>query len=365
MTSPKREAFAAGFTEYARAVALGAPAAVQVADRWHLLANVRDMLERWLARAHARLRCLPPPPGGDGHRPGERTRAFRPGRTAVAVAADSRARWFAAYKDVRRRHLAGETLNGIKRATGLAPATVRKYAHSESFPECAVRRLGRSILDPFLFHLARRLGEGCEDAMALWRELKGMGYVHGFKMVQRWVAENRTKPAPRTARKWLERLPASVASSAAPGVPPASGPALPSPKQLAWLLVRPAEALSPADAVAARWVEHDREATLVASLARRFTVLVRSCGIRQPTRPTAPLDELDAWLAEAKACGVGAVETFAAGLEADGAAVRAALTETWSSGQAEGQVNRLKLLKRQSYGRAGFDLLRRRVLMAA
>ena len=58
--------------------------------------------------------------------------------------------------------------------------------------------------------------------------------------------------------------------------------------------------------------------------------------------------ELDTWLAEAKACGLGAVETFAAGLEADGAALRAALSETWSRSQAEGQVNRLKLLKRQS-----------------
>ena len=74
---------------------------------------------------------------------------------------------------------------------------------------------------------------------------------------------------------------------------------------------------------------------------------------------------MDRWLAKAPACGVGAIETFAAGPNTDGAAVRAALTEPWSSGQAEGQVNRLKLLKRQSYGRASFDLLRRRVLMAA
>ena len=69
------------------------------------------------------------------------------------------------------------------------------------------------------------------------------------------------------------------------------------------------------------------------------------------------LASLDAWLAEARACGVGAVETFAAGLERDGAAVRAALTLSWSNGQAEGQITRLTLLKRQSYGRASFDLL--------
>ncbi len=74
---------------------------------------------------------------------------------------------------------------------------------------------------------------------------------------------------------------------------------------------------------------------------------------------------MDAWLADARACGVRTIETFAAGLELDGAAVRAALTTLWRSGQTEGQITRLKLIKRQSYGRAGFDLLRRRVLLAA
>jgi len=68
---------------------------------------------------------------------------------------------------------------------------------------------------------------------------------------------------------------------------------------------------------------------------------------------------------DARSCGVPAVTTFAAGLEQDGAAVRAALTMPWSSGQAEGQINRLKLLKRQMYGRANLDLLRRRTLLAA
>jgi transposase len=62
---------------------------------------------------------------------------------------------------------------------------------------------------------------------------------------------------------------------------------------------------------------------------------------------------------------VRAVETFAAGLQQDEAAIKAALTLPWSSGQAEGQINKLKLIKRQMYGRANFDLIRRRVLLAA
>lgn len=180
-------------------------------------------------------------------------------------------------------------------------------------------------------------------------------------MVQRWVAERRTKPAPRTAHKWLREAPAGAPSGAAPD----EVVALPSPKRLAWLLVQPTAALQPPGAAAVKRVEQDEEAALVASLARRFTALVRGCGVGRPARPTAPSADLDAWLTEARACDVGAVETFAAGLEQDGAAVRAASTQPWSSGQAEGQINRLKLLKRQSYGRAGFDLLRRRVLIAA
>jgi transposase len=111
--------------------------------------------------------------------------------------------------------------------------------------------------------------------------------------------------------------------------------------------------------------EQDREAASVAMLARRFTVLVRGCGAGRKATPDAALAGLEAWLADARTSGVRAVETFAAGLEQDGAAVRSALSTPWSNGQTEGQVTRLKLLKRQMYGRAGFDLLRHRALLAA
>ena len=85
-------------------------------------------------------------------------------------------------------------------------------------------------------------------------------------------------------------------------------------------------------------------------LARRFIALVRTCGVagrRDGRAPADPGVELDAWLADARACSAPGIATFAAGLEVDGAAVRAALTEPWSSGQAEGQIHRIKLLKRQ------------------
>ena len=102
-----------------------------------------------------------------------------------------------------------------------------------------------------------------------------------------------------------------------------------------------------------------------AALARGFTAPVRGRNAGNQDDAVAARAELDAWLTEAGACGVPAMETFAAGLGRDSDAIRAALTTPWSNGQTEGQVNRLKLLKRQSYGRAGFDLLRRHVLIAA
>ncbi len=82
-------------------------------------------------------------------------------------------------------------------------------------------------------------------------------------------------------------------------------------------------------------------------------------------RKVDPVAILDAWLAEARSCSVPAVETFAAGLQQDAAAICAALTTPWSNGQAEGQITKVKLLKRSMYGRANVDLLRRRVLLAA
>ncbi|MFI6849653.1 transposase [Kitasatospora sp. NBC_00085] len=69
------------------------------------------------------------------------------------------------------------------------------------------------------------------------------------------------------------------------------------------------------------------------------------------------------WIAQAEACGVKEITSFATGLRKDLAAVTAGLTEHWSSGAVEGHVNRIKMIKRTGYGRAGFSLLRRRILL--
>jgi hypothetical protein len=264
------------------------------------------------------------------------------------------------YEEVRRRHAAGEKPLAIGRATGLTVGTVRKYACAESFPVPETRPLRPSILDPYLARLEAHLAEGCENGLALWRELRAAGFPGTAKQVHRRLAERRTAPARTTPHEWRGGRSAGPAP-AGPGRPPA----LPSPARLAWLLVRSLAELPAPDAAVVTRVEQDHEAASVAMLARRFTALVRGCGAGGKVSPDAALTELGAWLADARMSGVRAVETFAAGLEQDGAAVRSALGTPWSNGQAEGQITRLKLLKRQMYGRAGFDLLRRRVLLAA
>lgn len=112
-------------------------------------------------------------------------------------------------------------------------------------------------------------------------------------------------------------------------------------------------------------VEQDDAAATVAALARRFCAIVRRAGRLSGGQSGSAVADFDAWLAEARACGIGVVESFAASRDQDGAAVRAALRLPWSSGQAEGQTNRLKPLKRAMYGRAKLDSLRQRLILAA
>ena len=90
-------------------------------------------------------------------------------------------------------------------------------------------------------------------------------------------------------------------------------PALPSPKRLAWLLVRPTAELAAEEHAAVARATQDPEAARVAALARRFAGLVRSSGVGRRAARHTPLAALKAWLADASSCGVRAVATFAAG----------------------------------------------------
>jgi hypothetical protein len=159
--------------------------------------------------------------------------------------------------------------------------------------------------------------------MELWRELRDRGFVGTHRQVHRFVAEPRTRPARRTARKWLIRT-SSLAEDTL---------ALSSPKQLAWFLTQPVESRPPHATAAIGRINQDPEAARLSVPAQRFATLVRSCSINGiPHADPAGSD-------------IPALKTFASGLERDAAAVRAAVTTPCSNGHAEGQISRLKMLK--------------------
>ena len=128
------------------------------------------------------------------------------------------------------------------------------------------------------------------------------------------------------------------------------------PRTAAWLVLRRTEKRNADDqALLVDLRRHAPELDEAVALAEEFTGLVRD---------HAP-DRLDPWLQRAGNSTVRQLRSFAKRLRADYDAVRAGVTLAWSNGQTEGQVNRLKTLKRQMYGRANLDLLGRRFLLAA
>jgi transposase len=241
----------------------------------------------------------------------------------------------------------GYNIAQIARHLGLHRDTVRKNFYATSFPERKLRHSERSILDPYLSYLEQRHHEGCENAMQLWREIKAMEYPGTPRQVLRWMQLRRTQPAPSTPNKY--RPPSSEPVAPTPSEDQWN---LPSPRQLAWLLVHNPENRSAQGTIIVAHLQKDPDISVVHPLAQQFASMIRE----------RSADLLDTWLDACLNAGVVQLSNFAIGIQQDYAAIRAALETPWSNGQTESQVNRLKFIKRQMHGRAHFDLLRFRVL---
>jgi transposase len=121
--------------------------------------------------------------------------------------------------------------------------------------------------------------------------------------------------------------------------------------------------LSSDEAGAISRIAQDKEAATMIALVQRFAGLIRASCTAAASPHRAPLRAFRSWVKDASASGLRAMTTFAGALQND-AAVQAALSTPWSNAQCEGHITRLKLLKRQMYGRASLDLLHRRMLLA-
>ena len=349
-------------TEYARGATAGAPDALQVADRWHLLKNHREALERVLNRLHAEVSALPPAlpaPLASSASPAPpvpaplRPRALRP-RSArdQAAQAAARERRLERYQQVKALVAQGQPLLQIATQLQMSRTTVTAYAAAAVFPERAATRPQPSQLDPYLVYLQERGQAGCTNASQLWREIHAQGYPGGRRQVARWVQHQRSEPSALAPKKYgfRRRGAGTPAGRAVTNQAP-----LAAPRQLVWLLLRlPGQCTDAETTVVARLLQHP-EIRQAQELAHEFQAMVRQ----------RKAEAFDSWLQTCAASGIAELQSFAKGLSQEEASIRAALSEPWSSGQVEGQVNRLKMLKRQMYGRAKLDLLRQRVLNAA
>jgi transposase len=315
---------------YAEGSRAGAPAAVQVADRWHLWHNLAGHVRDEAAR-HAGCLAGPDPDPGP---------AAAPDLAAAAAAAAARraassalgARTLARHAAVQDQRAAGATITAAAAALGLSASTVRRYWQPAAGDDLLATARGRrpSVLDPWKPCLDQRLAAGPASARQLHREITAAGYAGSYERV----------------RACLQPL-----RALAPPAPP------PPPKArdiTRWITTRPGS-LSQDDAasLAAARARCSHLDALTGSAAGFAKILTRRHG-----------HLLDDWITTADATGLSALQSFTRGLRQDLDAARNGLTLPWNSGTVEGHVNRLKLLKRQTYGRAGLPLLRKRVLLA-
>jgi transposase len=326
--------------EYARGITAGAPQATQVADRFHLLSNLREAVERYVHRVRPELRqalsgpeaAAPPPAAALDAPPGPH---YDPGPARRQIQAAKRAERERRFQQVKEAQARGLNQRQIVRETRLSLEQVRCWLVADVLPpeRRGYRRDGK--VDAYGAYLLRRLGEGCTNQTLLWQEITAQGFVGTRSLVSKWIRAHR------------EGVPAP---SADPSVK------LPGAQHLAWLVLRATEP-DLGEEQRALWERLRQHAglTWLQEMVAQFATMVRE---RRPA-------DLDAWLIACHTGPIPELHNFALGLEKDGAAVRAALSLPWSNGPTEGLINKLKMIKRSAYGRMKLDLLRQRVLHAA
>jgi len=337
---------------YAEGAHHGASEATQVADRFHLLQNLRETLDEVFTTHHDALNAVnaavhqqpvslpdgtlavpvPPPP--------------IPAR-AEQQAAQRAAQRQARYEQVWALHRQGWTSVAIAAQVGCSCRTIERYLHLPTWPGRQHRRhYGRSILNPYQDYILERWNAGCHTAIQLFHELQPRGYTGSYRRVTASVSRIRQAQGIPPRRQGRRQILPVVAEPVAQPLPP---------RRATWLVLRRAEQRTEAEAQQLAQLHAQSAAVAEAiDLAQDFTHLVRQ---RQP-------EHFDAWRERASASTLEAVQRFASGLRDDYAAVKAGLTLPWSTSPVEGHINRLKMVKRQMFGRAHLDLLSRRFVLA-
>ena len=254
------------------------------------------------------------------------------------------------YEEVKALRKQGLSHYAIAAALGISRPTVRRFLAAEQFPErhaSPKRRQRQSIVAPYLPFLRERWQAGCHNGRQLFREAKARGYAGSRAQLERVTTQWRKQlpPSPPADKQTTRSRPVTVPKRQRL-----------SSQQASWLFVLPKERLTKQQQ---RQLEQMCEAS--EQLSRAYELGQAFLNLLKERRTSA----LKEWIAAATSSSITELKNFAKSVQQDYEAVAAACSLPWSQGQVEGQVNRLKCLKRQMYGRARFDLLRLRVLHAA
>lgn len=347
---------------YAAGIRTGAPDALQIADRWHLNKNLSEALEKLLIRRRNLIReaanaviespQLPLPPQSE-----ERSRlvevappsqSFFRGRVPKEVLErrHQQATLFNEVIELKQKGLSNQEIAG---RVGKSCRTVLRWLKQGEYREQVRHR--RSRLDQHFSYLAHRWNEGCRNVMKLWRELRGRGYRGSYKSVYHYLQRqdylhHRTMPVAATSIEGVRSVRQARIETLIP---------TPSPRKTVWMLLKPEELETKEQEMIERLCRLSPEVKAAQELALSFLEMVRE---RRAER-------FDDWISQVIDSRLPELKSFADSLKQDRPAVMAALTYEWNNGRVEGQVNRLKLIKRSMYGRAKPDLLKARILKAA
>jgi transposase len=313
------------FPAYIESITSGAPTAQQIADRWHLLKNLSNALRRMFSGLSQELQSIADQlalqqDAFDGvmeEVQKDQTSSTQPSEREVLL------------QEVKKLAAEGYSNRQIAKMLPIHRSTVAKYLQLDQPP---TRGKKEHTAAPFQEFLLQRWAEGCHSPKQLWLEIKSRGFTGGLGSLYRFLVHLGMKAGEHTLKLKPRRLSA---------------------RQASWLLIAPDDKLdeyqrSYRDELCDTFPAISEARTL----ANQFILMI--------TEQKA--EQFSTWLEDAKECSVTALRGFARKLDEDYDAVHAALQFDWSNGQLEGQVNRLKTIKRQMYGRANFDLLRLRVL---
>ncbi len=322
--------------EYAEAARRAAPGAVQVADRFHLLKNLRDVVSRVFRQNTEILELVPRPMNHF-----QRLTNLRLDRKSSKERTKEQTRKL--FQSIHALSKQGMKNARIARTLGIHRHTVEKYLAFKTPPERRHFTKKLSAIAPYEAYILGRWEQGCRNATQIHKEIVEQGYPGAYQNVVRITRY--LKEQERLAKPIPECPPGISASHAA-----------------AILVKRPENRSEEEIQTLKRLKMAHRITERCCTLFEQFAGMLRDKEQKGEEQAHSQLEE---WTEQAKASGIAELKAFAVKLLQDTDAVVAAMVLPYSQGQTEGRVNKLKLVKHSMYGRGNFDLLRQRVLYAA